>query len=275
LRLIRGFVPILCAVGLALTAASVAGAEEKATEPFKPYSGQPGKDVVWVPTPDSMVEKMLDIASVTADDYVIDLGSGDGRNVIAAAKRGATALGVEYNDKMVTLSRELAAKAGVADKATFVQGDMFAADISKASALVLFLLSENLNKLVPKFLAMKPGTRIVVNTFRINGWEPVYSETVEKCSNWCTVHLYIVPANAGGTWTLDGGTLKLNQSFQAVHGSLSQGGNESKVLHGQLQGNEISFIVAGTRYRGSVDGERMTGEIEDNPGAKWTATRTQ
>jgi SAM-dependent methyltransferase len=275
LRLIRGFVPILCAIGIALTAASVAGAEEKAAEPFKPYSGQPGKDVVWVPTPDSMVERMLDIAGVTTDDYVIDLGSGDGRNVIAAAKRGATALGVEYNDKMVTLSRELAAEAGVTDKATFVQGDMYAADISKASALVLFLLSENLNKLAPKFLALKPGTRIVVNTFRINGWEPVYSETAEKCPNWCTVHLYIVPANAGGTWTLEGGTLKLNQSFQALDGVLSQGGNESEILHGQLQGNEISFTVAGTRYKGSVNGERMKGEIEGKPGVKWTATKVQ
>lgn len=275
MRFTRGFVPIVCGVAVALTAASVAGAQEKATEPFKPYSGQPGKDVVWVPTPDSMVEKMLEIAGVTADDYVINLGSGDGRNVIAAAKRGATALGVEYNDKMVTLSRERAAEAGVTDKVTFVQGDMYAADISKASALILFLLSENLNKLAPKFLALKPGTRIVVNTFRMHGWEPVYSETVEQCSNWCTVHLYIVPANAGGTWTLGGGALKLNQSFQAFNGVLSQGGNEATVLQGQLQGNEISFTVAGARYKGSVNGERMTGEIEGKPGAKWTATKVQ
>src|ERR687897_3104263 len=141
-------------------------------EPFVPRSGQPGKDVVWVPSPPEMVSKMLEVAKVTPADYVIDLGSGDGRNVIAAAKIGARALGVEYNPDMVTLSQKLAQEAGVADKARFVQGDMYEADISKASVMALFLLPVNMNKLAPKFLNLAPGSRIVGNTFGIDGWEP-------------------------------------------------------------------------------------------------------
>src|SRR4029453_8755291 len=122
-----------------------------AQDEFVPQPGQPGKDVVWVPTPPELVERMMDLAAVTPQDFVIDLGSGDGRNVIAAAKRGARALGVEYNPNMVALSRRIAAKEGVAEKAAFVQGDMYEADISQATVLALFLLTENLNKLAPKF----------------------------------------------------------------------------------------------------------------------------
>ncbi|HEV7822574.1 MAG TPA: class I SAM-dependent methyltransferase, partial [Burkholderiales bacterium] len=139
----------------------------------QPFEGEPGKDVVWIASPRDMVEKMLDMARVTPQDYVIDLGSGDGRNVIAAAKRGARALGVEYNPKMVELSQARAAKEGVADKAQFVQGDMYEADVSQATALILFLIPQNLEKLAPKFIALKPGTRIVSNTYEIGGgWEP-------------------------------------------------------------------------------------------------------
>ena len=153
-------------------------------KPFEPYSGQPGKDVVWVPTPPELVEKMLDMAKVTPQDVVMDLGSGDGRNIIGAAKRGARAIGVEYNPDMVELSRRLAKEAGVADKATFVQGDMYEADISKASVMALFLLTTNLDKLKDKFLALKPGTRIVLNTFAVTGWAADESETVGgECSD--------------------------------------------------------------------------------------------
>src|SRR5262249_31116519 len=140
---------------------------------YQPIAGQAGKDVVWIPSPDSTVEKMLDIAHVTADDYVIDLGSGDGRNVIAAAKRGAHALGVEYNPDLVALSKRAAAAAGVSDKTAFMQGDMYEADISQATVLPLFLQPANLSKLAPKFLKLKPGARIVSNTYEIGGgWEP-------------------------------------------------------------------------------------------------------
>jgi ubiquinone/menaquinone biosynthesis C-methylase UbiE len=170
-------------------------AQTAAQQDFKPESGQPGKDVVWVPTSPALVEKMLDLAKVTKDDFVIDLGSGDGRMVIAAAKRGARALGVEYNPKMVALSRQLAKEAGVEDRATFVEGDMYEADISKATVMALFLLPENLRKLEPKFRALRPGTRIVVNTFGIPDWTTEATETIgEDCTSWCTAMLYRIPA---------------------------------------------------------------------------------
>jgi ubiquinone/menaquinone biosynthesis C-methylase UbiE len=138
---------------------------------------------------------MLDVAKVTSADFVVDLGSGDGRMVIAAAKRGARALGVEFNPDMVELSRRLATEAGVADKATFVQGDMYEADFSKASVLALFLLPRNLEQLRPKMQALAPGSRIVLNTFSIPGWNPDFTERIPgQCASWCTLHLYVVPA---------------------------------------------------------------------------------
>jgi SAM-dependent methyltransferase len=181
------------AVGFTLALGAAASAQQQSTQTFEPTVGQAGKDVVWVPSPEATVEKMLDIAKLTPKDYVIDLGSGDGRNIIAAAKRGASGHGVEYNPDMVELSNRRAKEAGVADKARFIQGDMYEADISKATVLALFLLPENLRRLKPKFEALPPGSRIVSNTFSIEGWEPVYTETLPNCTSWCTVMLYIVP----------------------------------------------------------------------------------
>ena len=164
---------------------------------FQPVSGQAGKDVVWVPTSPALVEKMLDLAQVTKDDFVVDLGSGDGRMVIAAAKRGARALGVEFNPQMVELSRRLAKEAGVADRASFVEGDMYEADISKATVLALFLLPENLRRLEPKFRALPAGTRIVVNTFGIPEWTADVTEQItDNCTSWCTAMLYRIPPPA-------------------------------------------------------------------------------
>jgi ubiquinone/menaquinone biosynthesis C-methylase UbiE len=184
---------MLLALLLSLAAALPITAEQD----FKPESGQAGKDVVWVPTSPALVEKMLDLAQVTADDFVLDLGSGDGRMVIAAAKRGARALGVEFNPKMVQLARQLANEAGVADRATFLEGDMFEAELSKATVLALFLLPDNLRRLEPKFRALPPGTRIVVNTFGIPDWTPDTTDTIsEGCTSWCTAMLYRVPAPA-------------------------------------------------------------------------------
>jgi SAM-dependent methyltransferase len=179
---------LICAIWVLPTIAA-------AQPPYVPEVGQQGKDVIWVPTPPELVEKMLDMAKVTAEDYVVDLGSGDGRNVIAAAKRGARARGVEFNPEMVALSERLAKEAGVSEKATFVQGDMFEADFSDATVLALFLLPDNLRRLEPKIRALKPGTRIVLNTFGIPGWEPDVSERIEgNCASWCTALLYTVPA---------------------------------------------------------------------------------
>ena len=158
-----------------------------------PYVGQPGKDVVWVPTPEVLVEKMLDMAKVTRDDFVMDLGSGDGRNVIAAARRGAQALGIEYDKELFELSKYRAQQAGVAERARFINGDMFEADLSQATVLALFLLPDNLQKLRPKFERMKPGTRIVVNGFPIDGWTAKETGRAEgECGSWCTAYLYIV-----------------------------------------------------------------------------------
>ena len=181
------FVPILLSL-FVFTAAVT-------QQPYRPKVGQEGKDVVWVPTSPAVIERMLDMAKVTADDFVIDLGSGDGRMVIAAARRGARALGVEFNPEMVKLARQLATEAGVGDRATFVEGDMYEADISKATVLALFLLPDNLRRLEPKFRSLPPGTRIVVNTFGIPDWTPESTEVIsENCTTWCTAMLYRVPA---------------------------------------------------------------------------------
>ena len=161
---------------------------------FTPYEGQPGKDVVWVPTPAALVEKMLDMIKLTPKDYIIDLGSGDGRNIIAAAKRGARGHGVEFDADMVFLSRRKAEEAGVADRAKFIQGDIYEADLSKATALVLFLLPINLDKMRDNFLKLPPGTRIVNNGYQVPGW--VANEigvAGGNCAPWCTAYLYIVP----------------------------------------------------------------------------------
>ena len=191
---------LVAIIGLLLSTAAVTAQQ---SEPFTPQVGQPGKDVVWVPTPEPLVEKMLDLAKVGPDDFVIDLGSGDGRNVIGAARRGARALGVEYNPDMVELSRRKAAEAGVAGRATFERGDMYEADISRATVMALFLLPSNLLQLRPKFLALAPGSRIVSNTFLIADWTPDASTSVgESCEMWCEAHLWIVPAQAGGRWRL-------------------------------------------------------------------------
>jgi SAM-dependent methyltransferase len=244
---------------------------------FQPEVGQAGKDVVWVPTPAVTVEKMLDLAKVTPQDYVVDLGSGDGRNVIAAAKRGATALGVEYNPNMVALSRRAAAKEGVSDKATFVEGDMFAADFSKATVLALFLLPDNMRTLRPKFLELKPGTRIVANTFGIDEWEPDVKETATgDCGSWCTALLWIVPARVGGTWRLaEEGTLTIQQDYQKLYGTLRTGaGKVENITNGRMIGEQIVFTAGTAEYTGRLTGGRLEGTFKSgNQTSSWTAVR--
>jgi SAM-dependent methyltransferase len=244
-------------------------------EPYKPTVGQPGKDAVWVPTPPALVEKMLDMVHVTPADFVVDLGSGDGRNVIAAARRGARALGVEFNPDLVALSKRTAAEAGVADKATFVEGDMYAADISRATVLALFLLTDNMDKMVSKFLALKPGSRIVANTFGITGWSPDEKATIEgDCISWCTALVWIVPARVEGTWRLSDGELTLKQDFQMISGTLSADGRTTPIESGKLRGEEITFTVAGVQYTGKVSENRMSGTITSGgTNDKWTARR--
>ena len=259
------------ALSMTLTVVAASGAAAQSTT-YEPTPGQAGKDVVWVPTPQELVEKMLDMAKVTPQDVVIDLGSGDGRNVIAAAKRGARAFGFEFNPDMIALSRRKAQEAGVADRATFIEGDMFEADISKATVLALFLLPSNLDKLAPKFLGLRPGTRIVNNTFQVTGWEADASETIEgSCTSWCTSHLNIVPARAAGTWRLGADDLTLTQEFQKVSGTLG-----TAPVSGRLSGEQISFKVGDAEYTGKVLGDRMEGTatIADKT-QSWTAIKSE
>ena len=264
---------VLLMVGLAASW-SPARAQTKPEE-YKPQVGMAGKDAVWVPTSPELVEKMLDMAKVTPQDFVMDLGSGDGRNVIAAAKRGARGLGVEYNQDLVELSKRIAAKEGVGDKANFVQGDMYAADISKATVLALFLLPQNLDKLVPKFLALKPGSRIVANTFGITGWTPDESQMIEgDCMSWCTSLLWIVPAKVEGTWRMPKGELTLKQEFQMLTGELVAGGRATPIQNGRMRGDQITFSVNDTQYTGRVTGNTVDGTVTTGQAtAEWKATR--
>src|SRR5918999_1190027 len=194
---------LFCVLWLSVIGAWGFSQAQAAQEEYQPQVGQEGKDVVWVPTPQELVDKMLDMAKVTPNDYVIDLGSGDGRTVITAAKRGARALGVEYNPDMVALSKRNAQKEGVAEKAQFVQGDIFETDFSKASVITLFLLPELNVKLRPKILDMKPGTRVVSNSFTMGDWQADRTQNVsekEGCTAYCTAYLWIVPAKVEGRW---------------------------------------------------------------------------
>ena len=232
-------------------------------KPYQPSVGQAGKDVVWVPTADTLVAKMLDMAKLTPQDYLIDLGSGDGRTVITAAKRGAKAMGIEYNPDMVELSQRNAKAAGVTDKATFVKADLFETDFSKANVVTMFLLPSINIKLRPKILDMKPGTRIVTNSFNMEDWEADQTETVGgDCTSWCTAMLWIVPAKVEGSWAMPQGELKLTQNFQKVSGSLGA----QAISEGRLRGEELTFKVGTMTYTGKVNGTTIQG-------SGWTATK--
>ncbi len=236
--------------------------------------GQDGKDVVYLPTPQELVDKMLDMAGVTPQDYVIDLGSGDGRIVISAAKRGARALGVEYDGPLVELSRRLAANEGVSDKAAFVQADLFETDFSQATVLTMFLLSDMMLKLQPKIVDMKPGTRIVSNSFEMDGWAPDDSARIDDCKTWCIAHLWIVPARVEGIWRLPQGDLTLKQNFQDLSGALVSDGKSVPVLFGRMRGDEIAFTAGGAQYNGRLIGATLEGTVTGaGADGKWTAIR--
>jgi len=205
----------LLTIALTITVTGhVAFAQSTSSPDYQPQVGQDGKDVIWVPTPQGLVDKMLDMAKVTAKDFVIDLGSGDGRTVITAAKRGAKALGIEYNPEMVELSKRTAAKEGVSDKASFIKADLFESDFSQAQVVTMFLLSSINLKLRPKILDLKPGTRIASNTFDMGDWKPDETASLPGCNSWCTAHLWIVPAKVEGRWTLPQGELRQSRSVR-------------------------------------------------------------
>jgi hypothetical protein len=263
------------ALSLSLLPSLLLAQTQTATKPFEPSVGQAGKDVVWVPTSLALVNKMLDMAKVTPQDFVMDLGSGDGRTVITAAKRGARAMGIEYNPDMVELSKQNAAKENIStEKATFVKADLFETDFSKASVITMFLLPDINLKLRPKILDLKPGTRVASNTFTMGEWEADETAqlTGEECQSWCTALLWIVPAKVEGTWKMPQGQLTLKQTFQKISGSISNGGAPAPITDARLRGDEISFTASGTKYTGKVSGNSIQGSAGTG---KFTATRAQ
>ena len=243
---------------LSLSSAVAFPQAQKAPAPaYEPQVGQEGKDVVWVPTPQALVDKMLDMAKVTAKDFVIDLGSGDGRTVITAAKRGARAVGIEYNPKMVELATRNAAQEGVSGRATFKKADLFESDFSEATVITMFLLPEINLKLRPKILGLKPGTRVVSNTFTMGDWKADETADPDGCDgSWCTALLWIVPAKAAGTWQTRHGELVLKQQFQMLSGTLRAGG-KTLALQGRVRGEEVVFKAGGREYRGRMNGSQL------------------
>jgi hypothetical protein len=271
-----------------LAAATFACAPVTTAQDYSPTVGQEGKDVIWVPTPQALVDKMLDMAKLTAKDIHYDLGSGDGRTVITAAKRGAQAYGVEFNPDMVKLSERTAAKEGVAGKAKFINGDIFQTDFTHATVVTLYLLPSLNVKLRPTILKMKPGTRVVSHAFSMEDWQPDQTETVEGR----TAYLWIVPAPVEGTWrwSVSGNgpkdyELSLRQQYQKVEGLIRLDGKMGQLRDIKLQGDQLSFSVhevagsSGTIRRdftGRVSGNTVQGVVKlPNAGeAKWSATRS-
>jgi SAM-dependent methyltransferase len=263
----------LVALWLSVFLAGACAQAQSGNNDYQPHVGQEGKDVIWVPTPQSLVDRMLNIANVTSRDYVIDLGSGDGRTVITAAKRGARALGIEYNPDMLELSKRNAIKEGVSNRASFVKADLFESDFSQATVITMFLLPDINLKLRPKILDLKPGTRIVSNSFTMGDW--VADDTVttkENCLSYCTAYLWIVPAKVEGSWQLADGTLSLKQTYQMISGSLRRGNNTIPLANGKLHGDQIIFNANGVLYTGRVNGNIMEGTV--STGGNWKASRT-
>ena len=252
---------------------------------FQPQVGQSGKDVIWVPTPDDVVERMLTMAQVTPNDYVWDLGAGDGKIAIMAAKKfGARATGIEYNPDMVKHANANAQAAGVAGtgkgQAQIRHGDIFATDFSQATVITLYLLPALNMKLRPTILSMRPGTRVVSHSFSMEDWEADEISTLDGRR----AYFWLVPANVMGTWSMELGSQKtemaLEQRFQHVTGSLSLGPIHAGLRDARLRGTAIYFSYVdpqGLRrdFAGRVNGNRMEGTFRDEKGGegKWSAAK--
>jgi len=276
----RGFLWAFAAAALAVAPAAYAQPKD-----FKPHVGQQGKDVVWVPTPDEVVERMLNMAQTKPEDYVIDLGAGDGKIAIAAAKKfGARSLGIEYNPDMAALAQRNAQAAGVQGKAQIVQGDIFVTDFTQATVLTMYLLPSLNMKLRPQILAMRPGTRVVAHAFNMEDWEADESSDVDGRR----AYLWIVPASVAGRWALElSGTgaseklsLNVDQKFQKIEGVAYLGSTLAGLREPRLSGFRISFAYVdnhGVRrdFAGRVTGSTMEGSFRTDSGAegRWTATK--
>jgi len=252
------------AVSRALVAALVlalgTSACAQTQQAYTPTPFQAGKDVVWVPTPQSLVDKLLDLAKVTKDDFVMDLGSGDGRLVITAAKRGARGMGVEYNEDLVELSKRAAATEGVAERAVFVKADLFQTDLSRATVITMFLLPELNLRLRPSILALRPGTRVVSNTFTMGDWLPeetVKLNSADGCSSaYCTALFWIVPARVAGTHKFEGGEITITQEYQLLAGTMTTGG-KTFPFSGKVRGEEITLRGDNREFRGRMNGKTL------------------
>ncbi|WP_326543148.1 SAM-dependent methyltransferase [Pseudorhodoferax sp.] len=259
-----------CALALAGTACAQPAAAPPAAD-YAPSVGQAGKDVVWVPTSQTLVDRMLDMAGLTPQDRLVDLGSGDGRMVITAAKRGAVARGIEFNPDLVAMSRRAATAEGVAARASFENADIFKSDFRNATVVTLFLLPDLNMRLRPTLLDMPPGTRVVSNSFAMEDWQPdESSQVVEGCAGYCTALKWTVPAKVAGTWRLDGKELVLRQSFQMLEGTLRDGSNTVAISDARLNGTQIRFSAGAQRYSGQVAGNTMQGTAD---GQAWSASR--
>lgn len=267
---------------LFMTASLVAGCASTPVDPdYKPTRGQSGKDVIWIPTPPELVEKMLTMAKVTPQDKVFDLGAGDGIIAITAAQKfKATSVGIEYNPKMADFARSKVREAGVQDKVRIITGDIFKEDFSSADVVTMYLLPELNLRLRPTLLKMKPGTRVVAHAFDMGEWQP--DETAS--AGYATAYLWIVPAQVEGRWsaTLEGGkraTLALEQSFQSVGGSLTIDGRSLPLVGARLKGDELSFQFRDggssvSSFRGKVSGGRLSGMLStDGVGRAFEASR--
>ncbi len=245
---------------------------------FVPRVGQDGKDVIWVPTPNALVRKMLEVADVGPNDYVIDLGSGDGRTVIAAARLGARSLGIEYNPEMVQISRKNAEEAGVSGRAAFIQADLFEYDLSEATVVTMFLLPEINLKLRPRLLELKPGTRIVSNTFNMGNWDPDFEVTADTIwGSWYTALMWIVPAKIEGSYEFGEGELNIKQEFQLFFGDYTQGTEKTLIKEGRINGYDFTFALKGEKYSGKLaaNGDISGTVTSKNQKRDWSAVRYQ
>jgi hypothetical protein len=262
---------LIAAAAVLLLALGAADARTRAEceRSYKPQVGQAGKDVIWVPTPDELVNKMLTMAKVTPKDYVVDLGAGDGKIAIAAGKKfGATATGIEYNPDMAKLAQCYVQAEGVSDKVKIVQGDIFKEDFSKATVVTMYLLPELNLRLRPILLAMKPGTRVTSHQFSMGDWEADETAEIEHRS----AYLWIVPAAVEGQWTFreDGGktsfSAAITQKFQRLSGEAGMGGNRNPLVGATLRGEEIRFAFNDDKGQtrtltGTVRGNEITGTL--------------
>jgi hypothetical protein len=262
--------------------ASIAQAQNRQSceRDYKPQVGQAGKDVVWVPTPDELVQRMLRMAKVTPQDVVYDLGAGDGKIAIAAGKLGATAVGIEYNPDMAKLAQCYVQAEGVSNRVKIIQGDIFKEDFSKATVVTMYLLPDLNLKLRPIILDMKPGTRVTSHQFTMGDWEA--DETAEI--DYRTAYLWIVPAKVEGTWVLReqaGGsaqyTVNLARKYQKVSGDVSAGGAKQPLVGATLRGDEIKFAFNDDKgvtrtFTGTVRGNELSGVLKAAGGAETKVT---